>query len=69
MTNSERQQYVIESLPNVSAVLAKRLLERFDSVQKVINASDKELTTVDGIGDKKADDIQKVVKSSYKGSI
>ncbi|MDD5111182.1 MAG: DEAD/DEAH box helicase [Candidatus Altiarchaeota archaeon] len=69
MTNSERQQYVIESLPNVSAVLAKRLLERFDSVQNVMNAPEDELMKVDGIGDKKAGDIKKVVKSSYRSSI
>jgi len=59
---------MIESLPNVSAVLAKRLLEKFDSVEKVVNASEKELTEVEGIGDKKAEEIRNVIKSSYKNN-
>jgi Fanconi anemia group M protein len=68
MTLSEKQQYVIESLPNVSAVLSKRLLEKFDSVQNVMNASEKELTQVEGIGEKKAEEIRNVIKSSHKNN-
>jgi ERCC4-type nuclease len=57
---------VIESLPNVSSVLARRLLERFGSVEGVIHASRKELMDVEGIGEGKADDISKTVRSRYK---
>jgi Fanconi anemia group M protein len=66
MNLNERQQYVLESLPSVSSVLAKRLLEKFDTVQKAMNATEKELMEVDGIGDKKSEDIIKVIRSSYK---
>jgi Fanconi anemia group M protein len=69
MMLNEKQQFVVESLPNVSAVLAKRLLEKFDSVQNVINASQEDLTEIEGIGDKKAEEIRKVVKSSYRNNI
>jgi ERCC4-related helicase len=65
-TLEERQRYIIESLPDVSAVLARRLLEKFGSVIDVMNASKKNLIEVEGIGEKKADNIWKTVKSRYK---
>ncbi len=61
----ERQRYVIESLPNVSAVLAKRLLEEFGSVKGVITASEKELMNIEAIGEGKAREIGKIVRSRY----
>lgn len=64
----ERQLFVVESLPNVSAVLARRLLDKFGSVEKVVTASTKELMEVEGIGDKKAEEITKVVKNKYQSS-
>jgi len=62
---SERQRFVVESLPYVSAVLADRLLAKFKSVEKVMTATEKELMEVEGIGEKKAEEIRKVVKSKY----
>ncbi len=62
----ERQRFIVESLPNVSAVLADRLLEEFGSVEAVMNADRKKLMKVEGIGEKKADEIRKTVKSRYK---
>ncbi|MFH0860992.1 MAG: DEAD/DEAH box helicase [Candidatus Altiarchaeota archaeon] len=61
----ERQIFVIESLPNVSGVLARRLLAHFGSVNAVFNASEDDLTKVEGIGKKKADEIRKVTSSRY----
>jgi Fanconi anemia group M protein len=61
----EQQRFVIESLPNVSAVLAKRLLERFGSVEGVVNASRKQLMEVEGIGEGKAEEIIKVIRNRY----
>jgi len=66
LTLEERQRFVLESLPSVSAVLAKRLLERFGSVKNVMNASKKELMEVEGIGEKKAEGIFNVVNKPYK---
>lgn len=67
LTLHERQRFIIESLPFVSAVLARRLLEKFGSVQAIVGAGEKELMEVEGIGKKKAKDIRKVVKSTYVG--
>ncbi len=63
----ERQRYIIESLPNVSAVLAKRLLEKFKSVKGVVNASEKELMKIEAIGKGKAEEISRIVRSRYTG--
>lgn len=61
----EKQRYVIESLPNVSSVLAKRLLERYGSVAGVMKATRKELMEIEGIGEGKADEIVKTIISRY----
>ncbi len=61
----EKQRYIIESLPNVSAVLADRLLGEFGSVENIIKAKETELKRIEGIGDKKAADIRKTIKSKY----
>jgi len=61
----EKQRFIVESLPNVSAVLAERLLNRFGSVERVFQASQEELEEVEGIGSKKAQEIIKVVKNRY----
>jgi len=66
MSLKERQQFIIEGLPNVSAVLAKRLLSHFKSVRKVFNASTEELQKVEGIGRKKAEKIIEVVEAEWE---
>ena len=61
----EKQRFIVESLPNVSAILARRLLERFGSVSNVMNASKKELLEVEGIGEGKAEEIVSTIRSRY----
>jgi len=56
----------VEPLPNVSGILAKRLLEHFGSVQNVVNAGGFELKQVEGIGEVKAREIGQVVKGGYE---
>ena len=65
MSLPERQQFIIEGLPNVSGVIAKRLLNRFGSVRGIINASEKELQEVEGVGKNIASDIVKLLNSNY----
>ncbi|PKP51780.1 MAG: hypothetical protein CVT90_02960, partial [Candidatus Altiarchaeales archaeon HGW-Altiarchaeales-3] len=66
MSLIEKQRFIVESLPNVSGVLAKRLLEHFGSVQNVVNANEDELREVEGIGGVKAKDIGEVVRGRYE---
>ncbi len=66
LTLPERQRFVVEGLPGVSVVLAKRLLEHFGSAEKVMCASEEELQKVRGIGKEKAKEIRKVLTSIYE---
>jgi ERCC4-type nuclease len=61
----ERQQFIIEGLPHISGVLAKRLLTHFGSVESVMNANASELLKVAGIGKKTAEDIRRVIEAQY----
>jgi len=65
MSLQERQQFLIEGLPNVSGVLAKRLLSQFGSIRGIINASEKELQEVEGVGKNIASEIVKLLNSNY----
>ncbi len=67
-STEERQRYVIESFPSISAVLAKRLLEHFGSVRGIVNATEKELVEVEGIGEIKAKEMVKIARSLYRVS-
>jgi len=56
-----RQLYILQGLPNVGPLLAKKLLSHFGSVRKVMKANKHSLSEVDGIGEKKADLICQVL--------
>ncbi len=61
----ELQRFVVEGLPGVSAVLTKRLLNHFGSVEKVMDASKDELKEVHGIGEEKAKEIRRILEAEY----
>ncbi|WP_297503127.1 DEAD/DEAH box helicase [Thermococcus sp.] len=65
LTLSERQRLIVEGLPNVSATLAKRLLRHFGNVERVFTATEEELKEVEGIGEKKAREIRRVITAPY----
>lgn len=66
LTLPEQQRFVVEGLPGVSAVLARRLLEHFGAVEKIMGASVDELREVHGIGKEKARRIRRVLSSKYE---
>lgn len=59
------QEFMVASIPGVSSVLAKRLLDRFDTVEKVFTADEKNLTDVERIGKKLAKRIRDVLTKKY----
>ncbi|MEM5778754.1 MAG: ERCC4 domain-containing protein [Candidatus Aenigmatarchaeota archaeon] len=61
----QMQEYLIESLPDVSLVRAKALLKHFKTPKNIFNASVKELQQVNGIGEKIAKKIKEVVEKEY----
>lgn len=62
---SEKQEYIVSAIPNVGPKTSRRLLNHFNSVKKVINASEEELQEVEKVGSKKASQIYEVINNSY----
>ncbi len=60
-----RQMFLVQGLPNVSATLAQRLLERFGSVKGIADADVDELMKVDGIGRVIAEGIHTVLRKKF----
>jgi len=65
LTTKEQQEFIIESLPGIGPSLAKSLLNKFGSVEKIINADQKNLINIDQLGEKKAEEIIKIIKEEY----
>ncbi|HYM39638.1 MAG TPA: ERCC4 domain-containing protein [Thermoplasmata archaeon] len=66
MSLEQRQRFLVEGLPNVGETLARNLLEHFGSVQAIFNASEEELKKVAKIGDVKAAEIARLVRTRYE---
>jgi len=65
MSMKERQQFLVEGLPNVSAVIAKRLLSHFGSIKDIANATEEELMQVNGVGKSISLEIIKLLNTEY----
>ncbi|MBI3945118.1 MAG: hypothetical protein HY321_04310 [Armatimonadetes bacterium] len=61
----DRQRRVVEMLPGCGLVLARRLLQHFGSVRRVIGATKEELRAFPGIGPKRAAEILEVIDADY----
>jgi DNA excision repair protein ERCC-4 len=67
-TKQGRQKYILQGLPGIGPERARRLIERFSSVERVMAASVEDLQSVDGIGKDIAEKIKWAVNeqvSSY----
>ena len=63
----KRQLSILQGLPRIGPERAERLLDRFGSIQNVINASYDELLSVDGIGKDTARKIQDILNEPPSG--
>lgn len=66
LTTWEQQLFIIESLPNIGPVTARKLLEEFQTVKAIVNASEEDLKKIEGIGNKIAQRIIRVVNSGFE---
>jgi DNA excision repair protein ERCC-4 len=65
--NTQRQQLsVLCSLPGIGEKLATRMLERFGSPARTLNASFAELAKVEGLGEARAKKIKQMLESESK---
>ena len=67
LTLEQRQQFLVEGLPNVGATIAGNLLDHFGSVRGVFTASEDDLLRVPKIGEAKASEILRVLTALYAG--
>ena len=51
---AELQEYILTTVPDVNAVAAQAMLEKFGSLRAIFAASPKDLTAIPGIGPKRA---------------
>ena len=65
-TLQEEQEFVVSSLPNIDRTRAKKLLTSFHTPQHVFQASEEELMSVSGIGEKISEEIRRVLTTNYK---
>lgn len=65
MSIKEQQEYIVSSLPGIGPTLAKPLLKKFGTIREFMNANVSELKDVDKIGEKKANEIQRVLTEKY----
>lgn len=63
----KRQLYILQGLPGVGSKRAAQLLDRFGSIQDVVNANLDELASVDGIGQSTAQKIKWAVCEPLAG--
>lgn len=59
------QEFIVAGIPGISLVLAKRLLKKFGSIEKVFTADEDELKKVKGIGKEVAKRIKKILTINY----
>ncbi|MCL4437327.1 MAG: DEAD/DEAH box helicase [Thaumarchaeota archaeon] len=62
---SDQQKYIVAGLPGVSTVLADRFLRELKTVAHIFNATEEELTQVEGVGEKLAKRITEISRKEY----
>ncbi len=65
MTEAEQQEIIVSGFPSINLTLAKRLLSHFKTIKKIVNAKEKALQKVEGIGEEKAKRIKGLVEREY----
>jgi len=62
----EQQEYLVESLPGIGPLTSKNLLQHFRSISSILNASEKQLREVQGVGKLRAKEIRKLLDAEYQ---
>ncbi|MDD5133273.1 MAG: ERCC4 domain-containing protein [Candidatus Nanoarchaeia archaeon] len=65
LTLKEQQELIVECFPGIGPTIAKNILKEFGSIKSFFNCKEEELLKVEKVGDKKAQEILKVINSSY----
>lgn len=66
MDEDDRKIFILEGFPDIGPKLAGRLLNRFKTLRNIFNAKIYQLAGVEGIGEKRAEEIYKIINTPYK---
>jgi len=66
-TLREKQLLILQGLPNIGPERAAKLLERFGTLRRVFQASERELLSVEGFGKKMVRQIREILDTKYPG--
>ena len=64
-TLKEEQEYIISAISNVGGVIARNLLDHFQTIAKIATADEEELAKVPKVGKKTAKKIRRVMTTPY----
>lgn len=59
-----RKEYILRAFPGIGSKMAKILLEEFGSITNIINATEKDLNNIHGLGPKTIDQISNVLNET-----
>jgi Fanconi anemia group M protein len=59
-------EFIVSSLPNIDNNRAKKLLDSFQTVQRIFTASQEELMSVSSIGEKISEGIRRILTAKYE---
>ncbi len=62
------QEHVISGLPGVSVIISKRILKKFNTIRNFVNANEKQMIEVDGIGKVLAKRLHELLNKEYRGN-
>lgn len=65
LTLARTQRSVVETLPMVGPLMAKKLLMHFGTLEMLFRASEEEFLKIDGLGEKKAKAIYRTIREAY----
>ncbi|MHA1917768.1 MAG: DEAD/DEAH box helicase [Candidatus Ranarchaeia archaeon] len=65
-TLQNTQEFIIAGFPGINVTIARRLLEKFGSIEKIMTATLEELTSVEGLGKVKASNLKRIISSPYE---
>ncbi|MCD6493575.1 MAG: DEAD/DEAH box helicase [Archaeoglobaceae archaeon] len=62
----EQQEYVVSAISDIGPVIAKNLLDKFKTIEKIATASEEELRKTPKVGKKTAEKIRKLMTTPYE---
>ncbi len=68
-TLEAQQLHLVQSLPGIGPNLAQQLLKKFRNIENLVESDKTQLTAVEGIGEKKAREIRKILTTQWKEEI